>query len=91
MAGATNIFSDVDKNWAEVSWEEVVERDPEVIIIVDYGEKTAEQKRHQLLTHPALTDVTAIKEENFIVLPLSSAAEGVRVAKALKIVVEGLY
>jgi hypothetical protein len=28
---------------------------------------------------------------NFIVLPLSSAAEGVRVAKALKIVVEGLY
>ncbi|MFC0472631.1 ABC transporter substrate-binding protein [Halalkalibacter kiskunsagensis] len=91
LAGATNIFSDVDKNWAEVSWEEVVERDPEVIIIVDYGEITADQKRHQLLTHPALTDVTAIKDENFIVLPLSSAAEGVRVAKALEIVVEGLY
>jgi iron complex transport system substrate-binding protein len=42
MAGATNIFNVLDSNWGEVSWEEVVERDPEVSIIVDYGETTAE-------------------------------------------------
>ncbi|MEC2072254.1 ABC transporter substrate-binding protein [Alkalihalophilus marmarensis] len=91
MAGAENIFSDLDKNWAEVSFEEVVQRDPEVIIIIDYDETSVEQKRQQLMTHPALTGITAIQEENFIVLPLSSAAEGVRVAKALEVIVEGLY
>ncbi|WP_416150845.1 ABC transporter substrate-binding protein [Salipaludibacillus sp. HK11] len=91
MAGATNIFNDIDSNWGEVSWEEVVERDPEVIVIVDYGETTAEDKRKQLLNHPALTDVTAIKEEHFIIMPLSVAAEGVRVPSALDILVDGLY
>ncbi len=91
MAGASNIFHDIDSNWGEVSWEEVVERDPEVIIIVDYGETTAEEKRQQLLNHPALTDVTAIKKEQFIIMPLSAAAEGIRVPFALEILVSGLY
>lgn len=91
MAGATNIFNDIDSNWGEVSWEEVVERDPEAIVIVDYGETTAADKRQQLLNHPALTNVTAIKEEHFIIMPLSVAAEGVRVPSALNILVDGLY
>ncbi|MFV8828059.1 ABC transporter substrate-binding protein [Alkalihalobacterium sp. APHAB7] len=91
LAGAENIFSEIDKNWAEVSWEEVVDRDPEVIIIVDYGETTAEEKKETLLSHPALEDVTAIKKENFIVIPLSAAAEGIRAPYALEILVNGLY
>ncbi|WP_368503890.1 ABC transporter substrate-binding protein [Alkalihalophilus sp. As8PL] len=91
MAGAENIFNDIDSNWGEVSWEEVVERDPEVIVIMDYGETTAEEKREQLLNHPALTDVTAIMDEHFIVIPLSAAAEGIRVPLALEILVSGLY
>ncbi|WP_096201112.1 ABC transporter substrate-binding protein [Bacillus sp. FJAT-45350] len=91
MAGAENIFSDVEKNWAEVSWEEVVERNPDVIVIVDYGETSADDKRNLLLNHPALTEVTAIQEEEFIVMPLSAAAEGVRAPYALEILVEALY
>ncbi|WP_078427416.1 ABC transporter substrate-binding protein [Alkalihalobacterium alkalinitrilicum] len=91
LAGAENIFSEIDKNWAEVSWEEVVDRDPEVIIIVDYGETTAEEKKETLLQHPALENVTAIENEEFIVIPLSAAAEGVRVPYALDILVNGLY
>ncbi|MDE5412153.1 ABC transporter substrate-binding protein [Alkalihalobacterium chitinilyticum] len=91
LAGAENIFSEIDKNWAEVSWEEVVDRDPEVIIIVDYGETTAEEKKETLLRHPALEDVTGIKNENFIVIPLSAVAEGIRAPYALEILVNGLY
>ena len=40
-AGGTNIFNDLDTTWATVSWEEVVERAPEVIVIDDYGERSA--------------------------------------------------
>jgi iron complex transport system substrate-binding protein len=91
MAGAENIFNDIDSNWGEVSWEAVVDRDPEVIVIIDYGQTTAEEKKNLLLNHPGLTDVTAIKDEHFIVMPLSAAAEGIRVPHALEILVEGLY
>jgi len=91
QAGGTNIFADVDKGWTTVSWEEVVNRNPEVIVIVDYGDKTVEQKRNMLLHKSELADLPAIKEQKLIVLPLSAAAEGVRAPIALKILAEGMY
>jgi iron complex transport system substrate-binding protein len=91
MAGGKNIFDDIQKSWADVSWEEVVNRKPEVIVIVDYGDKTVDQKRNLLLTKPELADLPAIKNQRFIVLPLSAASEGVRAPIALKILAEGIY
>lgn len=91
QAGGTNIFADVDKGWTTVSWEEVVNRNPEVIVIVDYGDKTLDQKRNMLLHKPELADLPAIKDRKLIVLPLSAAAEGVRASIALKILAEGMY
>ncbi|WP_240463754.1 ABC transporter substrate-binding protein [Paenibacillus apiarius] len=89
--GGKNIFDDIDKGWAEVSWEEVVNRDPDVIVIVDYGDTTAEQKQELLLNKAPLADVKAIKNKRFIVLPLSAAAEGIRAPIALQTLAAGLY
>ncbi|MGG3838768.1 ABC transporter substrate-binding protein [Paenibacillus thiaminolyticus] len=89
--GGKNIFDDIDKGWAEVSWEEVVSRDPDVIVIVDYGDTTAEQKQELLLNKAPLADVKAIKNKRFIVLPLSAAAEGIRAPIALQTLAAGLY
>lgn len=89
--GATNIFDDINKSWAEISWEEVVARNPEVILIVDYGDITAEQKEQLLLSQPALAEVKAIKDKRFIVMPLSAAAEGIRAPIALRTLAAGLY
>lgn len=91
LAGGENIFSDLDKNWATVNWEAVVERAPEVIVIVDYGEITAEQKMEYLLRHPALVNVPAIRHERFVVVPLSAAAEGVRAPLALELLLKGFH
>lgn len=91
IAGGKNIFDDIQKGWADVSWEEVVNRNPEVIIIVDFGDRTAEQKRNFLLNKKELADIPAIKNQRLIVLPLSAASEGVRAPIALKILAEGLY
>ena len=33
-AGGVNIMDDLDKSWATVAWEPVVERNPQVIVIV---------------------------------------------------------
>ena len=67
-AGGRNVMDGVAANWMKVGWESVVEQDPELILIVDYGERTAAQKRDFLLQHPALQGVTAIREQRFVVL-----------------------
>ncbi|MEK4254428.1 MULTISPECIES: ABC transporter substrate-binding protein [Ureibacillus] len=91
IAGAKNIFDDIQKGWADVSWEEVVNRNPDVIVIIDYGDTTVKQKQDLLLSKKELADVTAIKNKRFIILPLSAAAEGIRAPIALKTLAEGLY
>lgn len=62
-AGGQNIFEDLDTTWSTVSWETVVERDPEVIVINDYGSTSLEEKIAQLKENPALADVSAIKND----------------------------
>ena len=61
-AGGVNIFNDLDTTWATVSWEEVVERAPEVIVINDYGSTSLEEKIEELKENPALADVPAIRD-----------------------------
>ncbi|MFH9133240.1 ABC transporter substrate-binding protein [Streptomyces sp. NPDC017524] len=82
-AGGTNVFADLDKSFGDASWENVVARKPEVIVIYDYGATTVEQKKKRLLGDPALTDVPAIKNKRFAVMPLSDAVLGVRVPAAV--------
>ncbi|MFH9391503.1 ABC transporter substrate-binding protein [Streptomyces sp. NPDC017556] len=82
-AGGTNVFADLDKPFGDASWENVVARKPEVIVIYDYGATTVEQKKKRLLGDPALTDVPAIKNKRFAVMPLSDAVLGVRVPAAV--------
>ncbi|WP_179032308.1 ABC transporter substrate-binding protein [Paenibacillus kribbensis] len=88
---AKNIFDDINKSFAEVSWEEVVSRNPDVIVILDYGDTSLEDKEKLLLSKPALAGVEAIKNKRFIVLPLSAAAEGIRAPIALRTLAAGLY
>ncbi|MGY1435222.1 ABC transporter substrate-binding protein [Streptomyces reniochalinae] len=82
-AGARNVFADVDKPFADVSWEKVVQRAPDVVVIYDYGGTTVAQKKKRLLRDPALADVPAVKHRRFAVLPLSSAVLGPRVPDAV--------
>ncbi|MFJ9982006.1 ABC transporter substrate-binding protein [Streptomyces cyaneofuscatus] len=83
-AGGTNIFADLDKSFGDASWENVVARKPEAIVIYDYGSTTVAQKKKRLLEDPALKDVPAIKNKRFAVMPLSDAVLGVRVPAAVE-------
>ncbi|MEK8127977.1 ABC transporter substrate-binding protein [Paenibacillus filicis] len=91
LAGGKNIFGDVEKGWATVSWEEVVARDPEVILIFDYDKPTAQEKIKSLQSNPALANVTAIKNNRFVIMPLSDVFEGVRNMTALDKMAKGFY
>lgn len=91
MAGGINVFGDVEGNWATVSKEDAVERQPEVIVVIDYGSTTAEQKIEFLKKDAALSQTPAVQNERFVILPLSAASEGVRVGEAIEILAKGFY
>lgn len=91
LAGGTNVFADLDDVFGDVSWEQVVERRPEVIAIYDYaGAGSVEQKKEFLLGQPALKDVPAIRNKRFVVLPLTATLVGVRAAYAVDDLARGI-
>ncbi|MFF5971722.1 ABC transporter substrate-binding protein [Streptomyces sp. NPDC012769] len=82
-AGGRNVFADLDKAFGDATWEQVVARKPDVILIYDYGATTVEQKKRRILDDPALREVPAVKNRRFAVLPLSDTVLGVRVPAAV--------
>jgi iron complex transport system substrate-binding protein len=83
-AGGTNIMNDFEKSWGTVGWEAVVERNPEIIVIVNYGNVTAEEKRQFMMSNPAFADIDAVKNDRFVVLEYVEATPGPRNIGAVK-------
>lgn len=83
-AGGVNIMEDVEKSWTEVSWEPVIERNPEVVVIVNYGDVTAEQKIAFMKENPAFKNLDAVKQDRFVVLEYVEATPGPRNVQAIE-------
>lgn len=83
-AGGQNIMDDVQKSWTKVGWEPVIDRDPEVIVIVNYGDVTAEQKKNFMMSNPAFSEMAAVKNDRFVVLDYVEATPGPRNIMAVK-------
>ncbi|MFN4205554.1 MAG: ABC transporter substrate-binding protein [Agrobacterium albertimagni] len=83
-AGGVNIMEDVEKSWTEVSWEPVIERNPEVVVIVNYGDVTAEQKIAFMKETPAFKNLDAVKQDRFVVLEYVEATPGPRNVQAIE-------
>ena len=90
-AGGRNIMDDLDKSWATVAWEPVVERNPEVIVIVNYGDVTAEQKIAFLKANPAFAGIDAVKNDRYVVLEYVEATPGPRNIRAVEKLVQGFW
>lgn len=90
-AGGRNIMDDFEKSWATVTWEEVVERNPEVVVIVNYGNVTAEQKREFMTSNPAFGDLDAVRNDRFVTLEYVEATPGPRNIRAIKTLAEAFW
>lgn len=89
-AGGVNIMDDLEKSWAEIGWEAVIERNPEVIIIVNYGDVTADQKIAFLEGNPAFANIPAVMNDRYVVLEYVEATPGPRNIAAIRKVAEAL-
>ncbi|MNJ20969.1 Vitamin B12-binding protein precursor [compost metagenome] len=90
-AGGRNVLDDIEASWTRVNWESVVERNPEVIVIVDYGEVSAAQKQAFLEQHPALQSVSAIRDKRFVVIPYVAATPSLENVEAIEAIATGLH
>jgi len=90
-AGGVNIFEELEKTWNTVSWEAVVEGDPEVIVINDYGATSLEEKIQELKTNPALADVSAIKNDRIISVTLPEVFASSRTHETIEIFAKAFH
>ncbi|MFH8573307.1 ABC transporter substrate-binding protein [Streptomyces sp. NPDC017993] len=77
-AGGDHVMKDLKDSWTTVGWETVVARDPDVIVINDYGATTAERKKEFLLSYPPLANVSAIKHRRIYVMDYAELVESPR-------------
>ncbi len=91
-AGGKNIFDDItDKQWTTVSYEEVLKREPDVIVIHDYDVPSLEEKIKEIKNDPTLSKLDCVKNERFIPIGLESVLPGDRMAFSVELLGKGFY
>ncbi|MFI0240301.1 ABC transporter substrate-binding protein [Streptomyces sp. NPDC016845] len=83
-AGGVNLLHDLEDSWTTVGWETVVKRNPDVILINDYGSTSAAQKKEFLLSYPPLRNVSAIKNRRIHTLDYADLVESPRNPSAIE-------
>ncbi|MFI9488982.1 putative F420-0 ABC transporter substrate-binding protein [Promicromonospora sp. NPDC052451] len=89
-AGLTNVAADVHDTWTSLGWESIVEADPDVVVLVDAAWNPADAKIEALESNPATREMTAVKEERYVVVPFPATEAGVRNVDAVASVVDQL-
>lgn len=89
-AGLDNVAKDVHDTWTSMSWEAIVDANPDVIVLVDAAWNTADQKIAQLEANPATAALPAVQQKRYVVLDFPSTEAGVRNVGAVASTVEQL-
>ena len=91
-AGGKNIFSDItDKQWITVSYEDVLSRNPDIIVIHDYNTPSVEEKIAEIKANPSLSQLNCVKNNRFVTITLESVLPGNRMAYAVETLAKGFY
>ncbi len=92
LAGGKNLFDDLDeKQWITVSYEEVLNRNPDVILIHDYDSPSVEEKIAEIKANPTLAKLDCVKNERFATITLESVLPGDRMAYAVEQLAAAFY
>lgn len=92
LAGGRNIFDDLsEKQWVTVSYEEVLARKPDVILIHDYDSPSVEAKIEEIKSNPTLSQLDCVKNERFATITLESVLPGDRMAYAVESMAREFY
>lgn len=82
--GVHNTFDDLPDHWSSTSWEQVVERDPDLLVIADFGGDDIDDKLSFLEEDPTLRELRAFREDAIVVLPFSQTTPGLQNVTAIE-------
>ena len=88
--GVRNVFADVTGSWGDTNWETVIERNPDVIVLIDAEWSRATAKRAFLEASPTLRDLPAVRDKRFITIPFSATSAGIRNVTAIEGLASGI-
>lgn len=92
QARGKNIFDDInEKQWITVSYEEVLKRNPDVIVIHDYDSPSVDKKIEEIKSNPILAQLDCVKNNRFAVITLESVLPGNRMAYAVECLAKAFY
>ena len=92
LAGGKNLFDDLtEKQWITVSYEEVLARNPDVILIHDYDAPSVEEKIAEIKANPTLSLLPCVQNDRFAVITLESVLPGDRMAYAVESLAADFY
>ncbi|ROR25302.1 iron complex transport system substrate-binding protein [Mobilisporobacter senegalensis] len=92
MAGGENLFGDLtEKAWITVSYEEVLAREPDVIVIHDYDSPSVEEKIAEIKGNDMFAQLDCVKNERFVTIELESVLPGNRMAYTVEKLAKGFY
>lgn len=89
-AGLENIASGIDAGWTPYSWEAVAEADPDVIVLVDSAWGSVEKKKAVLESHPVMSQLRAVRDARYLVVPFAASEAGVRNVETVRSLTEQL-
>ena len=76
--GLDNIMKGVDDGWIAASWEALVDANPDVIILVDAAWNSAEQKKKLLAGNPITSQLDAVVNQRYLIVPFPASEAGIR-------------
>jgi iron complex transport system substrate-binding protein len=91
LGGGSNIFANLKQTWTSVSWEQVVNADPQCMIINDYSTPTAAQKEQFLETSPITKNLSAVKNHCFLPLTYDEVTPSPRNGEAVVAIAHWLH
>ncbi|ORI27376.1 iron ABC transporter substrate-binding protein [Rhodococcus sp. 1168] len=90
-AGAGNIFPEGELPYLKTTWEIIGERAPQAIVVLDYGDTSAQAKIDFLKSHPIVATTPAVRSDNFIVVPLDDFFESPRLVTSVDTIAHALH
>lgn len=96
ITGTKNAFAELTSSaWPEVTWESIIEADPDVIVVADLSARglkgdSAAEKIELLKSDPASAQLDAVRNDRFIVIDGVALDPSVRNSAALNTFIRGL-
>ncbi|NJM23350.1 MAG: ABC transporter substrate-binding protein [Richelia sp. SM1_7_0] len=92
LAGGKNIFQlPGEDTYVKVNWENVINNNPNVIILSESTWSPVEAQRRLFETNPAYSRLQAVQQKQFIIINYSYSTSIVSIADGVRTLASGLY